>query len=643
MTSERPNSRESIRDLFVVAGLAALVLTIYAQTAGFQFINLDDNLYVYENQAVLSGLNWESVKWAFTVFHSGNWHPLTWISLALDVQLFGNSPGMLHVVNVILHFLNTVLAFVVFRRMTGAYWPSAFVAALFAVHPMHVESVAWISERKDLLSTAFWLLSIWFYVRWNEEGASPWTGLYFASLGMFALGLMSKPMVITLPFVLLLLDIWPLERIREGGRQTYVRLIVEKAPFFALSIASAFVTVAAQRTVSAVESLTILPLDVRIQNAVLSYAKYISSAFFPARLAVWYPYDRELGVVEVGAAALLLTAVTAVCVWQFSRRKYLLVGWLWFVGTLVPLIGIVQVGGQSMADRYTYLPYFGLFIMVAFGAAELADRFRLDRRLVATAAAASIIALAIPAYFQTTYWRDNNTLYTRTLSVTENNFLIEQNYCHALMEQDRLDEAERLCRDSIEHRPNYFESLNTLGIVSFKRKDYAAAETLFRTAIDSGTSHPLTYSNLALSQILQGKPAEGEANLQKAVELSGNRVSPLLFVETLKSLVDEYLKQGNTEKAAENLKRLRFVQPENIEARMKLVELLIDLKRFDEAAAETETILRADPNNAAAWNNLGVIMLAQSQKKKAAEAFENALKLRPDYEEAKKNLLQAKN
>lgn len=643
MTSERPNSFESIRDLLVVVGLAGLVLVIYAQTTGFQFINLDDNLYVYENPAVLSGLNWDTLKWAFTSFHSGNWHPLTWLSLALDVQLFGNSPGMHHVVNVILHLLNTVLAFVVFRRMTGAYWPSVFVAALFAVHPMHVESVAWISERKDLLSTSFWLLSMWFYVRWNEEGASPWTGFYFASLGMFALGLMAKPMVITLPFVLLLCDIWPLERIREGDRQSYVRLIVEKVPFFALSIASAFVTVAAQRAVAAVESLTALPLDVRIQNAVLSYAKYIASAFYPTGLAVWYPYDRDLSFVEVGASASLLIAVTAVCVWQFSRRKYLLVGWLWFVGTLVPVIGIVQVGGQSMADRYTYLPYFGLFIMAAFGAAELAERFRLDRRLVATAAAASIIALAIPAYFQTTYWRDNDTLYTRTLSVTENNFLIEQNYCHALMQQDRLDEAERLCRDSIEHRPNYFESLNTLGIISFKRKDYAAAETLFRSAIDSGTSHPLTYSNLALSQILQGKPAEGEANLQKAVELSGDRVSPLLFVETLKSLVDEYVKQGNTEKAAENLKRLRFVQPENIEVRMKLVEALIKLKQFDEAAAETETILRADQNNAAAWNNLGIIMLARSQKKKATEAFENALKLRPDYEDARKNLLQAQD
>jgi tetratricopeptide (TPR) repeat protein len=261
--------------------------------------------------------------------------------------------------------------------------------------------------------------------------------------------------------------------------------------------------------------------------------------------------------------------------------------------------------------------------------------------LLALAAAVSIVALAVPAYFQTSYWRNNETLYSRTLSVTRNNFLIEQNYCHALMKDDRLDEAEALCRASIEHQPNYFESLNTLGIISFKRGDYAGAEARFKSAVASGRSHPLTYSNLALSQILQGKPAEGESNLQKAVELSGNQVSPLLFVDTLKGLVEEYLKQGNTEKAAENLKRLRFLQPDSTDVRMKLVETLVQLKQYDEARSEAEVLVRMDQSNAAAWNIYGVILLAMSQKKAAAEAFEVALKLRPDLEDAKQNLRRA--
>ncbi len=641
MTPENESFFESGRDALIATGLAVLVFAIYAQTTGFQYINLDDNYYVYENPVVLSGMTWETVKWAFNSFHAGNWHPLTWLSLALDVHLFGASPGMHHVVNVILHLLNSILVFVVFRRMTGAYWASAAIAALFAVHPMHVESVAWISERKDLLATTFWLLSIWLYVLWNKDGSRPGGSFYIASLGMFVLGLMSKPMVITLPFVLLLCDIWPLKRTREASRKVFAGLILEKIPFFLLSIVSAFLTVAAQRSVSAVESLGALPLDLRIQNAIFSYAKYITSAFYPAGLAVWYPYDRDLSLAAVGAAFAFLIAISAACVWQFPRRKYLMFGWLWFVGTLVPVIGIVQVGGQSMADRYTYIPYIGLFVMVVFGAAELFESLKLDKRIPAGLAVASIVGLAVPAYFQTTYWRSNETLYIRALAVTEKNFLVEQNYCHTLMQQDRLDEAERLCRASLDHKPNHFEALNTLGIISFKRNDYAAAESLFRSAINSGRGHPLTYSNLALAQILQGKPSEGEANLQRAAELSGPQISPMVFVNTLKTLVDEHLKQGNIEKAIENLKRLRFLQPDSVEIRMKLIDAMIKLKQYSEAEAEIRIVLGADQANAPAWNTLGVILLATGEKKRATEAFETALKLQPDYEEAKKNLGQA--
>ncbi|MEO6333660.1 MAG: tetratricopeptide repeat protein [Pyrinomonadaceae bacterium] len=641
MTSDRSNVFEWNRDLLVIAGLATVVFAIYAQTAGFQYINLDDNYYVYENRLVLSGLNWEMLKWAFNSFHAGNWHPLTWISLALDVQLFGVSSGMHHVVNVILHFVNSALTFVVFRRMTGTFWPSALVAALFAAHPMHVESVAWVAERKDMLSTMFWLLAMLMYFRWTNDGAKPWAPLYFAALGLFVLGLMSKPMVITLPFVLLLCDVWPLERTRETGTRRYIGLVLEKIPFFVLSLLSAFITLAAQRAVSAVESLAFLPLDVRIQNAILAYSKYLVSAFYPEGLAIWYPYEKDLSFADVGAASILLIAITALCVWQFRRKKYLLFGWLWFVGTLVPVIGIVQVGGQSMADRYTYIPYLGLFVIVVFGASDIVQSLKIDRRATGVAAASLIIALAVLAYFQTGYWRNNETLYTRALSVTSNNFLVEQNLCHALMQQDRLDEAERLCQDSLELRPFYFEALNTLGIISFKRKDYAAAESRFKSAVNTGRSHPLIYLNLSLAQILQGRPEDGEVNLEKAVAFSGDGVSPLLFNDALTTLVDAYLKQGNFGKAAENLKRLRFLQPNNIEVRLKLVEALIELKQYPEAEGEVEAVIKMDQTNPVAWNSLGLILLLTSDAKAAVGAFEKALTLRPDYAEAKENLRRA--
>lgn len=641
MTTAKPNLRQTYREPLVVIGLSALVLAIYAQAASFQFINLDDSYYVYENPAILSGLNWESIKWSFSAYYAGNWHPLTWLSLQLDVQLFGAAPGMHHVVNVILHLLNTLLGFVVFRRMTGRFWASAFIAALFAIHPAHVESVAWISERKDLLCTMFWLLSMWSYVLWYDGGGKPWTAMYFVSLAMFALGLMSKPMIITLPFVLLLCDIWPLNWTFET-KTSHLKLIVEKTPFFALSIVSAIVTIAAQRSAGAVESLNVLPLEIRIKNSILSYVRYIWMAFVPNGLAVWYPYDKNLGLAEVAGAAALLVAITAACVWQFGQRKYLLIGWLWFVGALVPVIGLVQVGGQSMADRYTYIPYFGLFIIIVFGAGELFERYKTDNRIVTVAASSVIIVLSVVSYSQVSRWRNNESLYSHSLSVTRNNFLVEQNFCYSLMKENRLEDAEQLCRASLEHRPQFYEALNTLGIIQFKRADYAGAEKLFGEAVIADRSYPMTYSNLAQALVLQGKPEAGEASLQKAVEMSGSSVSPSVFVDPLKTLVEEYVKQGKFEKAVENLRRLRYLQPNSVDIRMKLIDLLSKLKKFDEAKVEVETVLKNDPNNAEAWNMLGVILIESGKKNEAVDALNNAIKLRPDFEDAKNNLNQAR-
>ena len=354
-------------ELIVITVLSVLVIFIYAQTVGFGFINFDDNQYVYENPFVASGLHWATIKWAFTEFHSANWHPLTWISHQLDATLFGLNAGGHHATNVIFHLINSILAFVVFNKYTNCFWKSAVVAALFAVHPMHVESVAWISERKDVLSTMFWFLTMWTYFGYVKNDKS--RNCYLLTLLLFILGLMSKPMLVTLPFVLLLMDYGFLERLKS--RHDLKSLVIEKIPFFALSAISSYITILAQKSEGAIQSLEFLPFQTRLLNAVVSYAKYIVSFFYPVKLSVWYPYDENFAVWQIAGSMVLLLAITAFCIWQIRQRKYLLTGWLWFLGTLIPVIGLVQVGSQPIADRYTYIPYFGLFIMLVWGINDL--------------------------------------------------------------------------------------------------------------------------------------------------------------------------------------------------------------------------------------------------------------------------------
>ena len=660
MTDQKANLIRENKDLLIVACLGLLVIVIYAQATRFDFVNLDDNLYVYTNPALQNGLNWDAVKWSFTAFWSANWHPLTWLSHGLDISLFGLSPGSHHAVNVVLHLINTILVFVVFRRMTGQEWLSLIVAALFAVHPTHVESVAWISERKDVLSTLFWLLTMLAYIglageegekRRKEESEmrtdgrpqSPFLAVtipsYWLVVLFFVLGLMAKPMLVTLPFVLLLCDFWPLRRLCSA-RDVWP-LVLEKLPLLAMSAASSAVTFLAQRSVGAVETLDYLPLGTRFINALVSYAKYILMLFYPADLALYYPYDKTIATWQVAGSVLLLIAVTAVCIVQIRKRPFLLMGWLWYLGTLVPVIGILQVGSQSLADRYTYVPYLGLFIMVVWGASSLADEQGFRRRAFGVAATVAVLVLSGLSIRQVSHWQNNETLYRHTLSVTTNNSLIEHNLCHYFVMEDRLDEAEPLCRQAIEHNPNYNEPYNTLGILEFKRGDFAEAEKDFQEAIDRSPTYVFPFVNMAQAQSRQGKAAEAESTLSKAVALNQGAPNPV-FADALSDIATAYAAQSNYEKSAENLKRLIYLRPNDVQAHSRLALTLYMSKNFEESESEAQKALSLDLKNADAWNTLGLIKLAGDDHAAAANAFQQVIAIDPNYPGANENLNKAK-
>lgn len=670
MSEEQNNFFKTNRELIVFTVLSALVLVIYWQTTDFAFINLDDNQYVFDNAAVRSGLNWESFKWAFTAFHSANWHPLTWLSHMLDIKFFGINAGGHHATNIILHLINSALAFAVFRKMTGSFWKSAIVAALFAVHPTHVESVAWISERKDVLSTMFWLLTMFAYLRFAhkreeekkskkdensestekvEEGetqisSSPLllfsSSSYLLVLVLFALGLMAKPMLVTLPFVFLLMDFWSLERLKR--LKDLPALVIEKIPFFVLSAVSSYITILAQRTVGAVETLDFLPLGTRFLNALVAYVKYILTLFYPAKLAVWYPYDRDFPMWQIIGAIVLLVGVTALCLWQIRERKYLLMGWLWFLGTLVPVIGIVQVGSQLMADRYTYIPYFGLFIMLVWGINDVFAKFNFNKNILRVLFGAAIIIFALISFKQTSLWRNNEILYKHALAVTKDNYLISYNLCYTLMLEDRLDEAEPYCFTTLRLKPNFYEAQNTLGILELKRGRNAEAEKYFQEALKLAPGYGLVYANLSIAQALLKRPEEAEASLEKAVRLSANSINNEVWINALNDLALAYTEQKNYQKVAENLLRILAIDPNNANARANLALTFYYLERYDEAKQLIETAIQLNPNEAAAYNTYGLLLMRENRQTEAAGLFAKAVQLNPNFTEAKENLKKAK-
>ena len=431
--------------------LVVATIALYYPVSHHPFVNYDDDAYVTENAHVRSGLSWNTIQWAFTSFESANWHPLTWVSHALDYQMFQLDPGGHHETNVVLHLVNVLLLFWVLLRATGSPGPSLVVAALFALHPVNVESVAWISERKNLLSMLFFLLALGAY-RWYAR--EPRAARYAAVAALFALGIMAKPQVITFPFVLLLWDYWPLRRMFAGSEEassgrilaampgkSLSRLVLEKLPLFAICAASAMITVKAQRTAGAMSGPNWHPFSVRLENALVSYVRYIGEAFWPSNLSLYYPYQGNLlELWQVVAASALLVVVTSL-VLAGRRRRYLLVGWFWFLGTLVPMIGLVQVGNQAMADRYAYLSFIGLFIMVCWGIAEWARQRHISSANLVAVSVVALLALAVMTRRQISYWDDNVKLWSHAVAVTRNNYMAEDHLGGALLADGQLEAA----------------------------------------------------------------------------------------------------------------------------------------------------------------------------------------------------------
>jgi len=518
--------------LFLCLALVAACLAAYLQVQDFEFNTCDDDMYVYDNPMVRGGLSGAGVRWAFTAFHAANWHPLTWLSHQLDCQLYGLRAGGHHLTNLFFHVANTLLLFLFLAHTTREVWASVLVAALFAVHPMHVESVAWVAERKDVLSTFFWLAVMWAYA-WYV--AAPLVWRYLAVLLLFALGLMAKPMLVTLPLVLLLLDYWPLGRLPDESskaargrprpltqpRLKQVRpLLTEKLPLLALTAFSCVITLIAQKSAGAMMSLAGLPLTERLANAMVAYVSYIRKVFWPYPMAFFYPLT-PVPWWQALSAALLLAVISGV-VWRTRRRRpYLLVGWLWFLGTLVPVIGLVQVGGQAMADRYTYVPYIGLFIMLAWGLREAVASLPRFKALVAASVLLLLAASVYATWRQAGYWQDSEALFHHALKVTKNNYMAYNHLGMALNLQGRYAQAAEMFKKTIEISPAYSHAYNNLAITYAYRGRLDEAVELFKTAIRLNPKHTGFYRNLAEAYRQQGKLAAAAAVMQQAQRLPG--------------------------------------------------------------------------------------------------------------------------
>jgi hypothetical protein len=518
------------RKLLICLMLAVVTLLPYLQVKGHSFITFDDPQYVTANPIVRAGLTWDGIVQAFTSFQAGYWHPLTWLSHMLDVEVYGLlNPGGHHLTNLVFHLANTLLLFLFFAGVTGALWPSALVAALFALHPMHVESVAWVSERKDVLSTFFWLATMGAYA-WYVS--APSVRRYLAVIVLFALGLMAKPMLVTLPFVLLLLDYWPLGRITDGNGETkgkghrlknvYWPLVKEKIPLLGLTTASCLITVLAQKGGGAVVPLAIRPLGARILGSLVAYMKYLVKLFWPYPMIFFYPLAPVL-VWEGIWAGLTLTVLTVFLLYGARRHPYLGVGWLWYLGTLLPVIGLIQVGGQAMADRFTYVPYIGLFLIVAWGTTEATASW--PRRQIArsTGAVAMLLACLLSSWAQVANWRNSKTLYLHAININPNNYMAFAQLGVALTNEEKLDQAVAMFQKSLELDPKYPDTYNNLGIVYVKLGQLEEASANFKKAIQIRPSNVNFYHNLALVYYKQGKITEAEAVMQQIKLMTGGQ------------------------------------------------------------------------------------------------------------------------
>ena len=684
--------RQEYGQLVVWLLLAGATLGVFWPVVGHDFISYDDPVYVGENAHMQSELTWENLRWAFTNLDAGFWQPLTWLSLLLDRGAFGLRPGGYHLTNLLLHVANSLLLFLVLKRMTGALWRSALVAALFALHPLQVESVAWVAERKGLLCAGFWMLALLMYARYvaeakvqspkpkvtkvpatqratrNPQPASRFTHhvscFYLLSLLFFLCGLMSKTMVVTLPCVLLLLDYWPLRRF-DRQRGTLPRLLWEKAPFLAASLIITLVTLHAEKGVGALSSAAQLELPLRIHNALIAYVRYIAKLFWPENLAVLYPHPLHWPLWQVLACAGLLLAVSAAALALARRRPYLAVGWLWFIGTLVPVIGLVQVGPQAMADRYAYLPLIGLLIAVVWGVAEAFAGWPRARQVLAWGAAVLLLSCAIRTSQQVRFWQNTETLFRHALQVTKDNYLAYDALGTYCAEHGRLPEAIENLQKCLAIR-RWFEPLQNLGRARSSQGDYTNAIACYQEALRFRPNLLPVHSSLAdllarsgqldeaIAQyqfILRAAPDNVQArnNLGIALTLQGHLDEAIrLFREVLRADPNQLSAHGNLAyalaaqnqfpEAAGQYREVLRLAPDDLRAHQGLASALAELGQLADAAAEFTAALRLNPDDPALHYQLGLVLERQGKRPDALAQFQEALRLKPDYAEARHHL-----
>ncbi len=591
--------------------LAAITWIVFGQTLGHQFVNYDDPDYVYENRAIKGGLSLKGIGWAFTHVHASNWHPLTTISHMLDCQLYGLNPRGHHLTNLLLHAAAAILLFQVLRQMTGSLWRSAFVAAVFAIHPLRVQSVAWVAERKDVLSGVFFMLTLGAYVRYVQQSKAQapvskvWYGL---GLGLFGLGLMCKPTLVTVPFVLLLLDYWPLRRFPAvaGSRRLLgipARLITEKIPWLGLSAVSCMATLLAE------EKTMGLPVSFaeRVANALVSYASYLWQMVYPRHLAVFYPHPTSgLPPAEVLIALLLLAAISAVVFFWQKRQPWLAVGWLWYLGMLVPMIGMIQVGAQAQADRYTYLSQIGLYLLLTWTAAERCAGLRHGRWALGALSMIVIAALMWCARIQTAYWRDSQTLWNHTLECTQGNYIAHNNLGLESLQKGKVDEAIAHLQKAVEIQPRLAEAQTGVGYALLKKGEAKEAGSHFQRALELQPRSAEAQAGLANALCKQGQIDEAVARWHKALEINPD------YAEAHANLGDALSQQGRGSEAIIQYQELVTLEPGDAHAQFSLGRALEAAGRIREAIAHYRAALKINYQTLQPLNNLGWILATSS-------------------------------
>ena len=632
-----------MKTIWVALGLAALALAVFSRTLTFQFVGLDDDSYILRNDWIHAGLTPAGLGWAFTTFREANWHPLTWVSHMIDCSLFGLNPSGHHLSSVVLHAANVVVLFLALRALTTEFWPSAGVAAFFAVHPLRAESVAWVSERKDVLSALFFLLALLAYARYVR---GPSVARLALVGGCFLAGLLAKPMVVSLPIILLLLDIWPL------GRARSMRLLWEKAPLAVLAGLSSCMTVWAQAGSGAAANFSEIPLADRLQNALGTLGAYVLSLAWPTGLAAFYPHP---SLIPGGASALTAAAwkgaavvvALAVLAWIVrKRRPYIGVGWLWYLIMLLPVLGIFQVGMQARADRYTYLPTIGILMAVVWGARDLLTAKPRLRPAAVVLSVAGLLALACAGYAQAGIWRDTATLYEHTLAVTDGNFVAHNNLGLYYFEggeraadrgdtrgaQAQVQSAREQLEEAVRIRPDYALARSNLAIVLERQGDWAGAEREYRAAIRISPRLSAAHCNLGNLLFERGDLAGASASFRDAL-----RIDPA-DLEARKALGQALAQHGEPDAAILELRQALARAPRDAQLLNSLGILYARRGDPKAASAHFESALLADPNSAEAHNNLGLILAGGGRATEAEAHYRSALELRPDYFDARFNL-----